>query len=62
MTEVDDVTRRFLESVRTVLPATIAQQLASVQPIPYIDLNALAESPLWRSFVDRHINLKETTE
>ena len=33
---------------------TLARELASIQPMPNVDLEAIGKHPLWQSFCRRH--------
>ena len=49
--------QKYIDEIRKILPDKIAEELCSVQPMPNnIDFDALANYPLWISFVARHMS------
>lgn len=46
----------LISDIRKTLPNQIAEELCSVQPMPNIDFDALAQNHLWKSFVARHFS------
>jgi len=46
--------RMMIYVLRRTLPLKIAQDIVDVQPMPNIDLKAIARQPLWQSYWRRH--------
>lgn len=49
------INQKMLEALRKTKPEEIANEIISVQPMPNVDWELLAKSPLWDSFVERHL-------
>jgi hypothetical protein len=51
---MDDLQQAMIDRIRELVPQKMAEEIVSVQPMPNIDFEALAEHPLWQSFCQRH--------
>lgn len=51
-----DEMQKYIDEFRKIVPDKIAEELCSVQPMPNIDFDELANDPVWLSFVARHMN------
>ena len=47
----------LINTIRKTFPSKIAEELCIVQPMPNVDLKALAESDLWHSYCLRHLDI-----
>lgn len=56
--KVDDLSKEqlieLIQKLRISIPAKIAEEICSVQPMSNIDFEALAQHPLWISYCNRH--------
>ena len=53
--KTDDLNQKLIDEIRKNSPEQLAKDLVSVQPMPdNIDFDAIAKSPLWQSWVNRH--------
>lgn len=48
--------QKLIDEIRKTIPNLVAEEICSVQPMPNIDFDALAQSPLWESYVNRHFS------
>jgi phosphoglycerate dehydrogenase-like enzyme len=49
----------LIKALRKTLVEEMISDILSVQPMPDIDRHELAKSPLWHSFVNRHLGKDE---